>query len=721
MLRERHFMCASVLALATLGAGVSAAQTADGLAVEAIVVTAQKRAENVQDVPISMEVLTAERLENFQTRDILSLQSYVPNLLVQPSPGNNAIFIRGFGSQAANYAFDQSVSLYVDGVYGGRNRQFMAPLFDVERIEVLRGPQGALFGKNTAAGAISIVSAAPSRDFHGQVTASHNFDRDGWDTYGFVTGPISESLSGRVALKYTDLGGYIDNTAVGARDPRMKNVSARMSLRFQPSEAVDITARYAFDDFTTKGTAQVRVAPTGVAVLKDQKAAASPFGRAERDDQESHNAVVTANFGLGEHTLTSVSGYSTFKDHKEVGGSAGSPENWLSVFYEDFDQWSQELRLLSPTGKRFEYIAGVYIDRSDYDLTNASRYNLFGGTLTGQTHIDFSQTSHTASAFAQGTFHINERARLLGSLRYTRNRKSADYAQFLDFGIPLAGPRAFSGKLTEHNTDPSITLQYDLAPKVMVYATYGAGSKVGGFVSNTRTISATQFQYGPESSENFEAGFKSTLFDDRVLLNATVYNTRFKDLQVASYDSSVATFVTKNAAKATSRGVEMNGEWRVAEGFRLSGSAAYLDAKFDDFPGAACRTTTPKPCVSENLGGAVLPGASKWTGNVQAEYWRPVGDDLKITATAIVAFRSKFITATDYDPVYGVQDGYQKLDVRLELAQSADRWALALVGKNLTNKLTQSFSYLWPLSTPATGVQFLDETRTVSLEARLRF
>jgi len=735
-MRSRNLWLASAALAGVLAAGQAVAQeaappssTGEAATLEAVVVTAQKRAQDVQDVPISMEVLGAEKLEAMQISNFQSLQNYVPNLLVQPSPGNNAVFIRGFGSLPSNYAFDQSVSMYLDGVYGGRNRQFMAPMFDVERVEVMRGPQGALLGKNTAAGAVSIITAGPSRTPQAQVTGVYNFSREGGDLSGFVTGPLGEDFSGRLAMKYTKMAGYIANSATGNDDPRVDNFSARGSLRFQPNDRFDATAKLTYDRFTTLGTGQVRVNPiTGG--LTDRKNAASPFGVPEEDRQTSYNASVTANLALGDFTLTSVTGYSTFKDKKDTGGSAGNPETWLSLFTEDFDQLSQEIRLLSPTDGALEYIVGAYYDTGDYDLYNGSRYNLFGGAVAGQTAINFAQKAKTWSVFAQGTWRVTDDLRVLGSLRYTNNKKEATFRLRQVAGTPLPGvvpldlPNALVpnvGSLDENNTDPSLTVQYDIAPRIMVYAAWGRGSKAGGFVSNTRTVKANQFQYGPERSTNYEVGVKSTLLGGRLMLNATLYQTEFKDLQVANYDPVAAVFVTKNAAAATSRGVEASADWLVAEGLRLAASVAYLDGKYDDFPGASCLAATPKPCTSENLGGTVMPGASKWSGNVQADWTHPIGDRLKVSATGVGSFRSRYFTSTDASPIYGTQRSYAKLDARVELADRDDRWALALVGKNLNNELTQSYSYLWSLSTPATAIQFLDETRTISLEARARF
>lgn len=716
----------STVMTCALGAAAPAFSQEAEFGDDAIVVTAQKRAQDVQDVAISIEVIDGALLQDMQITSFEELRDYVPNLQVQPSPGNSGIYIRGFGSGPQNNGFDQSVSLYVDGVYGGRVRQFMAPMFDLERVEVLRGPQGALFGKNTAAGAISVVGAAPTRDFESELRGSYNFSREGGDVSGFISGPLSERLSARLALSYTDLDGFITNNATGTNDPEQENVSARFSLRYDPTENIDITARISFDDFTTLGKTGLQLSAANP-VLDDEKNGASPFGQRERDDQTSYNASVTSNFGLADgHVLTSVTGYSTYEARVFAGGASGNPENWLATYRDDFNQWSQEFRLLSPVGQTFEYIVGAYADSSEFEHLNVSRYNLFGGTVNGQTHIDFAQESTSWSVFGQGTWNISDDLRLIGSLRYSTTEKEGRFQQTLDFGNQLPGQifATYLQYLDEESTDPSITVQYDIAPDVMLYATYGEGSKSGGFVANTRNITASQFAFGPEESTNYEIGMRSLWFDGRVLLNLTAYQTEFADLQVAQWDASASAFLIRNAATATSQGVEAQASWDVTDNFTLATSFAYLDAAYDSFPNGTCLSTgaiPPPSTCTQDLSGTTLPGASRWSGNVSAEYVMPIGSDLEFTAFGVANFRTRYFTATDSSPAYGVQDDWVKIDARFEVAPVDDRWSVALVGRNLTDELTQSFSYLWTLSVPAVAVQFLDETRSVALEGRVRF
>lgn len=708
---------------AAVAVAFAASTTMATAQIETITVTASKRAENIQDVSMSIDVKTGAELEALQIRDFKALQNYVPNLLIQPSPGNDAIFIRGFGSQAANYAFDQSVSLYIDGIYGGRNRQFMAPFFDVERIEIMRGPQGALLGKNTAAGALSIITASPTDTFEGGVTGSYNFSRSGYDVRGYVSGPISDELSGRLAVQHVDMDGWVHNRFNGKDEPGIENTMARGSLRYAPGDDFEMTAKLEIGDFFTGGTAQVRVGPAG-APLNNVKNASPPLGTPETDDVQTVNGSLTTNIGIGDHTLTLITGYSQFDADKFVGGGATVPENWLSVFRETFDQFSQEVRLLSPTGQTIEYIVGAYYDVGNYEQVNISSYeNFLGlGFFDGQIHHVFEQEATTWSVFAAATWHAMEDLRLKGSIRYTVNEKDGAISQFTDFGIPLTPPFSLSGSISEESVDPSVTVEYDIDDDIMIYASMGKGSKAGGFVA-TRNAKPTDFIFDAERSTNYEIGVKSVLLDGRVVFNVSAFRMPFKDLQVSSRDPILNAFVTNNAASATSEGVEANIVWQAFEKLKLDASVAYLDASYDDFPGAGCLTVSPPGCTpaTNNLAGFTLFGASKWTGNVRATLVEHLANGLDIEAMGLAYFRSEFTTATDASPVYGVQDGYVKYDARLQLSDPDSNWALAVIGKNLTDEKTHNFAYLWPISLPATGINFIDETFSLAVEGSVRF
>lgn len=751
-----QFLLSGVAAFAMLAnAAPALAQTTpadaadvDDSATNEIIVTAQKREQSLQDVPISMEVVSGEKLAQFNTSDIKAVMNYTPNVFVQSTAGNDVIYIRGFGSPPANFAFDQSVSLYVDGIYAGRNRQAQAPFFDLARVEVLRGPQGALFGKNTAAGAVSVVSAGPTREFEGALTGLYNFDHKGTDFSGYLSGPISDTLGARLAYKIVNQDGYIYNRATDHDDPEIKSQLLRLTLKWEPSANFDYTAKVEYGNREVNGGITVSSPLTsGQDPQTTRYLERSALGN-EGNDNKSVMISGVGNLALGDFTLTSVTGYSWFKSKIINGfdqtipnsGGAFTANSVYNAFPERFDQISQEIRILSPTGKTFEFIVGAYYDKSDYTLEQYQGFNLpsltipgvFVGPYFGRIDSVFNQEAESWSVFGQGTFNVTDAFRAIGSLRYSHTKKEGDFAARLVYGSNGLNGQPFAlrpissavGKISEGNVDPSVTLQYDIAPRVMIYGTWGRGSKSGGFVSNTLGTTNATFTFEPERSENFEAGVKSTLFDGKVVANVSLYHTKFKDLQVSVYQPATSSYLTGNAAAATSKGIEGSLSIYPIENFDISASAAYSDIKYDDYPGAACLASqvgcTP---ATNNLAGYPVAYSSKWTGSVTAHARFDMSEDLKLDITGVAAGRSKYFNSDNQSPIFGVQDGYVKLDLRVQLADRDDSWHLALVGKNLTNQKTigSAFNLPFPITPVPRAILYLEPTRNISVEAGIKF
>ena len=722
-----------------------AASEADDSSSNEIIVTAQKREQNLQDVPISMEVVSGEKLSDFNATDIKSVMNYTPNVFVQTTAGNDVIYIRGFGSPPSNFAFDQSVSLYVDGVYAGRSRQAQAPFFDLERVEVLRGPQGALFGKNTAAGAVSVVSAGPTSTPEGAFTALYNFDHKGIDMSGYVAGPLSDTLGARFAYKIVKQDGYIYNRATDHDDPETKKQLARLTLRWEPSTSFDYTVKAEYGNTDVVG---------GITVSSPLTSEQDPqttryLERAALGDEGNRNESVmvsgVGNIALGDYTLTSVTGYSWFNSMIVNGfdqtipnsGGAFTNNSVYNAFPERFEQFSQEVRILSPVGETFEFIAGLYYDHSKYQLEQFQGFNILdlgGSPYFGRIDSVFNQTADSYSVFGQGTLNLTDAFRAIGSLRYTHTEKDGDFAAELVYGpFPIRPISSAEGSISEGNLDPSVTLQYDIAPRIMVYATWGRGSKSGGFVSNTLGTVDSSFTFEPERSENFEAGVKSTLFDGAVIANVSAYHTQFKNLQVSVYRPQTSSYLTGNAASATSKGIEGSLSIFPIPNFDITASGAYQDIAYDDYPGAACLAaqvadgscvpTDPTSIANNNLAGYRPANTSKFTGSVTAHARFDMSEDLKLDITGVAAGRSKFYNSDDQDPVFGLQKGYVKLDLRIQLADRDENWHLALVGKNLTNELTTGSAFRLPA--PITGAErailYLEPTRNISVEAGFKF
>jgi iron complex outermembrane receptor protein len=725
-------MLASGLASAAL-----AADEQQPTSLSEVVVTAQKRAENVQDVPISIEVVSAETIEALHTDTFRQLS--VPNVSVGNIGGNDVIYIRGFGSPSQNYSFDQAVSLYVDGIYAGRGRQFMAPFFDLERVEVLRGPQGALFGKNTAAGAVSIISAQPTREFEGAATAVYNFDEEGPEAWGYVSGPLSETLSGRLAVKFLDKDGYVKNLGQNGREETTNEQAlVRMIVRYEPSETFDYTAKAEYSQSIQLGNVTVAGPLTGGQQPKLTRfTTRGPLGEAGFDTF-AWNVAGTGNLQLGDLTLVSVSGYSKFKakhvndfDQTNLAGGA-YPHTVSNNYPEEFQQWSQELRLQSPGDQTFDWILGAYYDNAQYVV---DQYNYYAIAGLGQfvMYSNFKQLAESWSVFGQGTYNLSEQLRVLGSLRYSHTDKRGNFRSRSLLGpFPFRPITTAADQISEGNVDPSITVQYDVAPRIMVYATYGRGSKSGGFVSNTYGTTNASFTFRPEKSENIEAGLKSTLADGALVLNAALYRTKFEDLQVSTYNSNIQSYIVGNAAKASSTGVELSTVWRPVDSLTITANGAYQDVKYDDYPGAQClatqpitqcNPTVPASVLANNLKGRPLPNISKWSSMIRAEHVADLPNGLELTTMASVSSRSKYFNSDDQSDQYGVQKGYSKLDARIQLAPSDGPWHVALVGTNLTDEITTSGSFRLPAPiAPATrALYWVEPGRNISIEAGYRF
>jgi len=730
-----RILFATTMLATGLATGAFAAET-EAPSVGEVVVTAQKRAENLQDVPISMEVVSASKLEAFHADTFRAVN--VPNMNVQNIGGNDVIYIRGFGSPSQNYSFDQAVSLYVDGIYAGRGRQFMAPFFDLQRIEVLRGPQGALFGKNTAAGAISVVSAVPTKEFHAAATGIYSFNQDGPEVFGYVSGPINDQLGARLALKFSDKDGFVKNTGQGRDEITSKQMLARLTLKYAPTETFDYVAKVEFNQSEQRGNVTVAGPLLGGQQPKRTRYTTDgPLGEAGFDTI-AWNVAGTGNLAVGKFNLVSVTGFSSFKakhtndfDQTNLAGGV-FPHTVSNNYPETFQQWSQEFRLESPSGEKLEYIVGAYYDNSQYLVDQYNYYNIAGlGQFIPYSH--FKQQAESWSVFAQATYHFSDSFRALGSLRYSDTKKRGAFSTKSLLGpFPFRPITSARGEISEGNVDPSITLQYDVTPAVMVYGTYGQGSKSGGFVSNTYGTTNATFIFKPENSENFEAGVKSTLLDGTLVLNGAVYETKFDNLQVSTYNSNVQSYIVGNAAKASGKGVELSASWYPMKGLDFTANGAYQDVKYDDYPGAQClasqpvtqcNPTVPASVLANNLKGAPLPNISKWSGTFQVHYVAELGNDLQLSNTVSVTGRSKYFNSDDESPEYGKQKGYAKVDARIELLAPEQKWHVALVGTNLTNKLTTSGSFRLPAPVaPVTrALYWVEPPRNISIEAGVKF
>lgn len=697
-------------------------------ALEEIVVTAQKRTERLIDVPISVSVVSGATIEDFKIANFDALDRYVPNMWVNETPGNATVYVRGIGTTPGNLAFDQSVVLFVDGVYGGRARQFMRPFMDVERVEVLRGPQGAVIGTNSSAGAISITTARPTEEFEGRIAAGYEWEYGSTDLGGHLSGPISDNVQARVAFQYEDIGGFLSNTVTGADEPESENLMLRAMLTAQPTESIDVTAKIEFAQFDTVGSAFQRSAAPSHPF--DDEKEADGFGAPDIDENDATIATLTVDFDVGENVLTSITGYTAYEFTKMINADQLPTDTWQTTFSEDYSQLSQELRLVSPSGNQFDYIVGLYYHSSDVDPLRAQSNYIFPltfGPFVGMHEVLFRQDSTMLSAFGNLAFNISDQWSIIGELRYTKEDKDGrqDRRVITGNSPPTWAAQTIMDSRSDTNTDPGLKIQWRPNSSTMLYASYAEGSKSGGWQGNSRDLRADNWSIEGEKAKSYEVGVRTEFADGRGWVTATYYTTEYEELQVSVWTGT--TFATNNAAKATSSGLELDGAFALTDVWQIQGGFAYLDAKYDDFPGAPCRADEPG-CdpANNNLAGVQLGWAPELSGNLRLSFDQDIGNSLRIGGQAALLYRDEIWLSLsgNVGPANTRQGAATWLDARLEIGSQDQRWTIALVGKNLTDEFTQAqdFAFPFPFNASPGGTNKLTEIgRTFGVEGVIRF
>ena len=729
-----------------------------------IVVTAQKRAEGLSDVPISISAVTGETIEAYGQTNLESVSSSIPNLKITQTAIANRIAIRGIAS-GDNKGFEQSVAMFVDGIYYGRDQLSRMPLVDLERIEVLRGPQPTLFGKNAIAGAVNVVSRRPTSDFEGSVSASYEFEHKEARVTGVLSGPVSENIGARVVGYYRDMDGYFFNTRQNRNEPNVREAFVRGILDFKGDSPLSADVKVEYADFKTKGQPREAFGPVGIYSL----VFAGPlfvetnedYVRADGGYQSRNkvfNAVLNANLELGDHTLTSVTGYLDYDVKETIDVDFVNPVLLDGTRQsEDYRQLSQELRIASPGNQPFNYIAGVYYQNTKLGVTDEVQFNPFFFATPfralGDTSNDrvYSQKSDLISVFAQGEVSLTDSLRVTLGARFNHESKTGSRALAVNRGplslaatppIPDAAvigtfralnieAHNISGKLSESSFNPMANIQYDITDDLMFYASFARGSKAGGFdirgnslPTSTTVATPGAFVFGDEQADNFEAGLK---YKTRNLaINISAYHTKYSDLQTNVFDG-VLSFNVRNASGAKTQGVEADMRWAVDEHFTLSGAIAYLDFEFTNFPLGQCFFQQVPDngtfCSYSGQRNALTP---EWSGNINGDFSHEIGGNMELGVNLNADFSSSYIAAANLDPRTR-QGGYVKMGARLSLGHVDKNWTVALVGRNLTNERIMQTAGALPLATTFTGGRGIaynaiyDRPRNIALQFDVKF
>ncbi len=705
---------------------------------ETVTVTTRRREESSQDVPTPMSVVSGQNLETQRVYRIQDLQQLVPSVNVAYMHARqSSVSIRGLGNNPASDGLEGSVGLYIDNVYLGRPGMAVFDLMDIEQLEVLRGPQGTLFGKNTTAGVINISTRAPT--FTPERSIETSVGEDGYfQTKGTISGPLNDELAGRFSAYRTRSDGDIKNEYNGHDLNGGSRDGFRAQLLFKPNE--DFNLRWIGDYNEEDSSAGTRVlydtGPTinGVNLYSARAAAAGATlvngsHRKVNLDSDQHVTVhqggtsVEANWALpSDFTLTSISSYRfwNFTPKNDDGLNVASTYN-AGVSVED-KQYSQEFRLASPKGEFFDYVVGAYYFGNDLDNKSFAYYgpqaDIWNGTPAGAlANIGSVGNGHiktdSFALFAQGTWHLTERLDFTAGVRGTYEEKNAWVTRDAPVGgAAVTGAAATarrgragaydSGDLNQYSSSPSglLNLSYRITDDVLGYATVSHGEKSGGVnlsVGSAPAAGADSLLVGTERANNAELGFKSTLWDRRLQLNANVFWTQVNAYQTNAYDDVNRVQYLTNAGSVRSRGVEFESTVIPLRGLTLNFNGSFNDVSYLSYKDAPCPpeiSQAPGAPASCDLSGHQVVGASKWIGNANGEYKWNLDNGFEPYVTGSYAFRSKAVGTVE-DSDYGQIPSYAVVNLSTGLRGDFNQgqWDISLWLKNAFDKTY--YTTLW--------------------------
>jgi iron complex outermembrane recepter protein len=691
---------------------------------EEIIVTAQKRSEDLQTVPIAVSVLSGVDLQKQNIFDASQLQYYVPSLQQQSTNnqvGATNFYIRGVGTAIYGPAIESTVATVIDDVVMARPAMGVVQFFDLERVEVLRGPQGMLFGKNASAGLVNIVTTAPAL---GKLeTIAHlsygetNSGSDGTEALAqaAVNLPLSENSAMRVSAFLTEQDGFAENVSSN-EDLGLSEYGARVKYLWQATDDLDIflSADYARESgpggsvlirrsdapggFVASQDAQI-----GVVASPDNVEIGSNAGTDNRFELWGAQAKATYSFASG-YSLTDIAAYRTYED-----SSALDTDTLPIRFFDgndqgrDQSQFSNEVRLTSPVAGRFEYQIGLYYldvrDRGRLRQT-ADLDPFFPPPPPG--FIGNAGSAGTASvqnksyaAFGQAKVSVTDALRLIVGARYTYDDvEGGSTSSGEGYVLPLQPTGSLTGRLHHDNVSYRVGAELDITSDVLGYATYARGYKSPTFGGGTGTEPIRA-----EIPTNVEVGIKSTLLDRRLILNLAAYDVKFKDFQAQAFDPDLLRFTTMNAGEVKTRGVEVDFRALPFTGLSLSGGIAYSDATYGSFAGVACYFGQPAgtsgtnvclPNGTTDVTGNRLAFAPEWSGSLGAEYQRSISSRFDGFIGANYYYRSSVNYTAAHDPKTTV-GSYGMVGVSLGVLTDDGRIRAALFARNVADERVPTF------------------------------
>ena len=729
-------------------AALIGAESTLGQALDEVVVTATRRAESIQDVPVSVSTVSADQIENLGIGDMEDLSLFVPNFEINSASILPNLYMRGLGG-GATHSIEQSVGRFVDGAYIGRAAINLHGFMDLESVEVLRGPQGTLFGKNTVGGALIINTADPTSSFESGFTISaSDYSTTGGSTelQAFVSGPLSDNVAARVAVKYEDTDGFYINRLEGPGGPNREDTGLRVKLAWTPSDATTVDFKFEYNEFDSVGPDTAEIGAIGGPPLFVYQMHSPNFTPeldwivdvdctdiiADRDttgdgmadtstnagsfcpnrDQDSSTLLLNIEHDFSAGTLTSITAYQEYDyKHDFLGLDMGLASGFRANRDETYENLSQEFRFTSNESDTFDYIVGAYFEDSEISRNQRSDVNLVtiffdpNGAFI-QRNEPWTQETTTVAAFGQVRWHFNDDWTMILGGRYANEDKDFDFERFYnDYGTdnpsgfmgggPFGPPLTASDSRSEDEFTGAVTLQWHANDASMFYGSFSQGHKTGGF-SDRIDAPGADFEFDAENTDAIELGIKSTLLDGSLGLNVALFSMDIQGLQLATQlPGAIPTFSVSNAADSTSEGLEFDVTWAVSDAWTLGANGAFLDASYDSFPGSEnCPPgVTPDPATGTcDLAGFPLIFAPDSKFTVFADFFfEDAMGGWDIAGRADYTYSDEQYTDISYrDDV--ITDSYSITNASLRFISPNDRVTVSLIGRNLGDEAYSAWS-----------------------------
>lgn len=728
--------------------------------IQDVVVTARRKTESAQSVPIPMTVLNGDTLDAEGIHSIQDLQQKLPstNVIVN-SPRMSSYAIRGIGATTiANEGLESSTGLYIDGVYLAKTGMAITDLNDIEQVELLRGPQGTLFGKNTTSGAFNFTTRKPSftPEARGELTVGNYQDVE-FRASG--SGPIiDDKLAGRLTLYKAERDGYLDDDSTGKHPNARNREGFRAQLLGVPNDdlSLRLIAEYHKDEYTQgfvptiysylpNSTFQNRIGQLRAAGYDAKYGSTDPYSfdstathRTQYTDQKA--LTLQADWHLdGGWDLASVTAYRGWNFTPNNDSDFMNLDIALCCGMGDRQkQFTQELRVSTPKGRTVETTAGLYFfwqDQRAYTRTVYGRdprlLSIWYGVplayantyMAGRTsQVDSDLNTNSYAAFTQSDWHVTDRLTLTAGLRETYEEKSIDLTRNLGgTSATLQDISSASKDISNWNLSGTLAAAYKATPNVNLYTSYAKGAKSATLGNAPRAgvpLNADELVVKPEKANDLELGVKSQWLNRRLTVNGNLFHTLIQDYQtnVVSIDpiTNASGLRLSNAPWVRSRGAELELSAQVLPGLTLSGTGAYNDAKYKSFHNAPCPGESAAAIC--DFTGRPLMGASRWTGNVSATYAHDIQDGVEGYINASYTYRSGYYGSVDLSE-YGHIDAYGVTNLRIGTKLNDGDIDLSLWARNLFDT-----HYYTAMGTTVNGAWFgyVGEPLTFGLTARLK-